>query len=153
MSTLTTAVQARVATQRLVELTNKNSRSATTVDAAVLALAETDTTAEFATYSGETYDSTIAQHVRICTMGMIAMLRSWAGQDGSETALQQFRDDSERYAKTRNRARILPVTDRDLGPTTDLEADGTPRRPEFDRTRFERLDVAPPRDRSAQDDS
>jgi hypothetical protein len=146
MSTLTTAVEARYSTERLAQLTNKDSRAATTVNATVLATAAADATVEFAIQTGETLDDTDAFHIRLATELVVAFLIQYKGQDNSWQIMKDAQRSCTTYRLTRANARIQPLTDRTLGPTQDVNADGTPRRPEFDRARFNRLDVAPPND-------
>lgn len=143
MSVLGDAVTARDTAGRLVQLSN-SARNATTVNATTLAAAVADATAEFATKAGETFDETNAQHIQICVPGVWAILGLWKGQEGGQAAWDRFARACEDYRATRANKRIAPVTNRALGPSEDLDSDGSPRRPEFDRTRFGRLDVEPP---------
>lgn len=143
MSVLGDAVTARDTAGRLVQLTNSG-RSATTTDATVLAAAVSDTTAEFATKAGETFDSSNAQHIQICVPGVWAILGLWKGQEGGQAAWDRFAKACEDYRATRGNKRISPRTNRTRGPSEDVDGDGSPRRPEFDRSRFERLEVEPP---------
>ncbi len=147
MSVLGDAVTARDTAGRLVGLTNvttNTGRAATTVNATTLAAAVADVTAEFATKAGETFDEANAQHIQICVPGVWAILGLWKGQEGGQAAWDRFATACEDYRATRGNKRIRPLTNRALGPTEDLDSDGSARRPEFDRTRFGRLDVEPP---------
>lgn len=146
MSVLTDAVTARYATERLAQLTNKDSRSATTVNTTVLGLAADDAAAEFAIRSGETFDETLAAHIRLASELVIAFLIQYKGAENAWQVMKDAQRACDVYRSTRQNKRIAPVTDRSVGPTPDLNADGTARRPEFDRTRFSRLDVSPPAD-------
>lgn len=146
MSVLATAVEARVPTQRLVQLTNKNSRAATTIDSTTLEAAVDDTSAEFGIRAGETFDSANATHVRLAVPGVVAFLCLWNGQEDGQKQIDRFTRMCEDYRATRSNKRITPITDRTVGPSPDVSSDGTGRRPEFDAPRFSRLDVAAPRD-------
>lgn len=145
MSALGDAVQARIATQRLVQLTNPNSPSATAVDTTYLELAVTDTVADFETYAQERYDPAEPRHVAAGVKGVLATMRTWKGMDDDdEKALGKWHDSLEAMAKTRSRARVIPASSRTATPSPEpSEGDGS-KRPVFDRTRFRDLDVDPP---------
>lgn len=147
MSTLTDAVVARVPNARLVQLTNKDSRSASTVNTTVLGIAADDAVAEFETKAGRTFDDTDAKHIRIVWTGVIAFLIAYKGQEGEVTgaeALNRYAKRCEEFRAQDVNKRVQPVGSRTLGPSPDVEADGSARRPEFDRPRFDDLDVSPP---------
>lgn len=147
MSTLTDAVVARVPNARLVQLTNKDSRSASTVNTTVLGIAADDAVAEFETKAGRTFDDTDAHHIRIVWTGVIAFLIAYKGQEGEVTgaeALNRYAKRCEDFRGQDVNKRVQPVGSRTLGPSPDVEADGSARRPEFDRPRFDDLDVSPP---------
>lgn len=145
MSVLGDAVTARDTANRLVNLTNANTApGATSVNATVLAAAVADTVAEFAIKAGETFDEANAVHLRLAIPGVWAFLASYKGQEGGNPQMDAFVRSCADYRATRSNKRITPITDRTLGPSADANADGTPRRPEFDRPRFGLLDVEPP---------
>lgn len=147
MSALTDAVVARVPNARLVQLTNKDSRSANTVNTTVLGLAADDATAEFEIKASRTFDDTNAKHLRIVVGGVIAFLISYKGQEGEvngSAALNAYAKRCEDFRGQDVNKRVQPVGSRTLGPSPDVEADGSARRPEFDRPRFDDLDVSPP---------
>lgn len=145
MSTLTDAVIARYSTERLSQLTQKDNRSPTTVNTTVLGLAAADAVAEFQTRAGVTFDDTNAQHIRLCCGGTVAFLVSYKGQDPDAWKLvKDFQRDCDALRMTGANKRIQPITTRDLGPSPDIDGAGRPRRPEFDRPRFDRLNVNPP---------
>ena len=144
MSTLTDAVKARNETARLAQLTQKDTRSTTTIDDTVLATAAADATAEFEIKSGRTFDDTNAQHIRLVCPGVVAFLVSYKGQEASAPLLDAFARRCEDFRAVDVNRRITPQTNILRGPTTDVDADGTGRRPEFDRSRFRDLDVSVP---------
>jgi len=147
VSTLTDAVVARVPNARLVQLTNKDSRSASTVNTTVLGIAADDAVAEFETKAGRTFDDTDAKHIRIVWTGVIAFLIAYKGQEGEVTgaeALNRYAKRCEDFRGQDVNKRVQPAGSRTLGPSPDVEADGSARRPEFDRPRFDDLDVSPP---------
>lgn len=144
MSTLTDAVKARHQTNRLAQLTQKDTRATTAIDDTVLALAAADATAEFEIKSGRTFDDTNAQHIRLVVPGVLAFLMSYNGQDVASQLLNSYAKRCEEFRETDVNRRITPQTNILRGPTTDVDADGTGRRPEFDRSRFRDLDVAVP---------
>lgn len=147
MTALATAFQARVPAKRQYALTNQNSNSANSVDTTVLELAVTDVTAEFATYAMETFDATNSRHLTLGVSGVIAMLKEWIGQDAEKKELDAWRKRVMDFAKTSSRARVLPITDKTLGPSPDTDAEGNALRPGFDRSRFENdLQEPPARD-------
>lgn len=146
MSTLATAVQARVPTDRLIQLTRKNSVGSTTVDSTVLEYAVTDAAAQFLISAGVTFDDTNAEHIMLGVQGVMALLSMWNGQEAGEKDRFRFVQALERYRAVHANARITPVGTRTTGPSDDVDSTGQERRPEFDRTRFDRLDVVAPRD-------
>ena len=144
MSTLGTAVQNRVSTARLIQLTNLNSDAATTVDTATLELAVTDMESEFQTIAMEELDDTDARHVALGIAGVIAFLVNWKGQDADEKGMKAWRSRVADYAKTASRQRVSPLSSRTLGPSPDTDGSGRARRPEFDRSRFAEQHLEPP---------
>jgi len=70
-------VKARYATQKLVELTQRDSTSATTIDDTVLGYAITDISATFEVEAGVAYDNSDARHVAVATAGVIVLLQLW----------------------------------------------------------------------------
>lgn len=142
MSTLATAVQARIPETRLIQLTNINDDSATTVNTDKLELAVTDTEADFATYAELVFDPTNARHIRLGVDGVLAFLEANRGQDADQQRLAAWRDRCAEFAKTTSRARISPRVTPGLPPTTYPNS-----RPGFDPSRFDGPSpLAPPAD-------
>ena len=145
MSTLATAVQARIATSRLVQLTRPNDDTATTVDTTYLEYAVTDVEAEFQTWAQETFDATDARHLALGVAGVMSMLRLWKGQSkDEEAAMDGWRKRCQEYAKTSQRRRITPTASSASEPSPERrDADGSVR-PTFDVPKFDSLDVEVP---------
>lgn len=145
MSTLGTAVQARIATSRLVQLTNPNAPNATTTDTTYLELAVTDVEAEFVTYTSETFDSTNPRHVSLGVRGVVAKLRDWKGQDDADAkAWERWTEELVDYAKTAARARISPVSSKTAAPSPDDDEGTGTARPPFDEPRFRDYQIRRP---------
>lgn len=142
MSTLATAVQARIPETRLIQLTNINDDSATTVNTTTLELAVDDTEADFKTYAMLDFDGTDARHIRLGIDGVLAFLEANRGQDADQNRLAAWRDRCAEFAKTTSRARISPRVTPGLPPTTYPNS-----RPGFDPSRFDGPSpLAPPAD-------
>jgi hypothetical protein len=147
MSTLATAVQARIPETRLIQLTNINSDSATTVNTTILEYAVTDTEADFKTYAMVDFDSTDARHIRLGIDGVLAFLEANRGQDADQNRLAAWRDRCAEFAKTTSRARVSPVVAPGLPPVPMPNA-----RPTFDPTRFADTQPGFPPTRSSEED-
>jgi hypothetical protein len=146
VTALATAVQARVATRRLAQLTRPNDDTASTVDTTYLELAVTDVVAAFETYAMEVFDDTVPRHLALGVMGVVAVLRSWKGSDDEDKQLTAWYESLAAMAKTRSRARVLATSSR-----TATDSPETSSRPVFDRTRFQDMDViGPPADDDAR---
>jgi len=147
MSTLATAVEARVPATRLVQLTNINDDSATTTNQATLELAVTDTQADFKTYTRVVFDDTDPRHIRLGIDGVLAFLEANRGQDADQKRLAAWRDRCAEFATTTSGARVSPVVAPGLGPVAMPNA-----RPTFDPTRFADGQPALPPTRANEDD-
>lgn len=128
-------VKARYPEQKLIELTNKDDKTATTIDDTRLAVAITDTETAFETLVGLAYDDTDARHVRVAVRGVIVHLLNDSELGPlSDERYDHWRTMCEDLAKVTSRARILPdilSTDPDYDEDED-EAD-------FGRARFDDL--------------
>jgi hypothetical protein len=147
MSTLATAVQARIPATRLVQLTNINDDSATTTNTTILEYAVDDTTADFKTYAMVVFDSSDARHIRLGIDGVLAFLEANRGQDADQKRLAAWRDRCAEFAKTTSRARVSPLVAPGLPPVSTPNA-----RPTFDPTRFADGQPAFPPSGSREDD-
>ncbi len=58
--------------------------------------------------------------------------------------MDRFEKDCADYRSIGPNKRITPVTDRSVGPSPDVDGTGAGRRPEFDRPRFDRMNVLVP---------
>ncbi len=127
---LATRVQNRVRTQLLIELTNPNDKTATTVETTVLGYAVTDTAADFETYAGVAYDDTDARHVAEAVRGVVVRLEVNAGRAKAER-LTEWQDRMDRMFRLRHgNDRIMPQSSSRLTPQT--EAPSGEVRPWFD---------------------
>lgn len=131
MSTLATAVQARIPETRLIQLTNINDDTATTVNTTILELAVDDTEADFKTYAMLDFDGTDARHIRLGIDGVLAFLEANRGQDADQQRLAAWRDRCAEFARTTSRKRISPLVPAGLPPRSFPN-----NRPVFDPPRF-----------------
>jgi hypothetical protein len=112
----------RIGAQRLVELTNPQLPSATTIDTTRLARAVTDTVGEFQRQTGETYDANDAFHVSICVDGVICLLQRRMGVPIADTGpCDRFKEALSQFTNVR----VAPVTTATQTPTAD-DSDGLP---------------------------
>lgn len=125
-------VTARIEEQLLIELTNKDSRTATTINTTLLALAVTDTEAAFTLYAETAYDSTDDVHVMLGVQGVIAALEAYTriGHLGGES-WDALKEELGRLMLIGTRARVKPQTDSPLTRTTE-QPGRSPKRPWFD---------------------
>lgn len=118
---LATHVQNRIQTQLLVELTNPNDRSATTVNATVLGYAVDDVSADLQIYAGVAYVDTDARHVAAAVRGVLLYLRQYAGRatgiyDEIDRWHKMLTEDLRAVAGNN---RLLPRTTSVLDPTDE----------------------------------
>lgn len=143
---LSDRVTERISTQRLVELTNPQDRSATSIDTTRLGFAAQDAAAEFQVRTGVSYDDTNAVHILACVQGVIYHLHLFAGQ--SKTATRQAKDlwDEmlEKVKSVTGNNRILPTDNSNLTPSRE-DLSGGPVEPKFDRNKMDPLRIRPPR--------
>lgn len=78
-------VKARVPAEILKQLTQKDDRQPSTIDDTVLGLAIDDVVADFAVYSGVTYDNDDARHVAFAVPGVLHRLRFNQGRTKDAT--------------------------------------------------------------------
>ncbi len=151
MSTLATQVALRIPSHILTELTNRDSIVGTSQDSTILEQACTDVTAAFATYSGETFNATVAEHLRLGTVGVLATLRMWSNAVPESPEwnawIQKVRD----YAKTSARDRVVATSNSDLTPTDEVQP-GETVAPDFERARFGRVVPRAPGARTSGDE-
>lgn len=115
-------VKLRVPARRLNELTNRDDNTGTASNDTVLAQACTDITAAFATYAGSALDTSVTEHLRIATDGVVAILRKWAS--GDEDAWEKWKTACKEYALTSARDLKSLKTGSPLTPTDEASESG-----------------------------
>lgn len=143
---LTDEVQGRYSSQLLINVTNPQLASATTIDTTRLNYAITDVQAAF-TKRGITYDNTVATHVVTAVPGVFARLVLMAGQDGGFELWKSFLEDLKLLAEVTSRDRILPSTDSLLTKSTDDSG----ALPAFDKDQYQGYLLDPPQPTTGQD--
>lgn len=138
-------VQNRYGTQYLVNLTNPQLPSATSIDSTRLSNASTDVQADFKIIAGVTYDNSVDTHVSVAVDGVIAKLRMRNGQGGSESveAHNQYIERLRQLAKITGRNRVEPKSSSSMTETTETQQ-GETTRPKFDRRRFDDITLNKP---------
>jgi hypothetical protein len=120
---LATAWQARLSLQQQYNLTNPDVESATTVNATVLAAAETDASNRFFHRTGVTFDSTNSEHLTIGVAGVTYYLYTYRGLPKSaaaEAAREDWEKATAEFARTRGSLTWnSPQTDSLLSPSRD----------------------------------
>lgn len=135
---LSTVVQARLSTNRLVQLTNPDG-TGNTVNTTALDNAITDVEAMWPVYAQEAFDETDATHLAIGVRAVEGWLQLLAtGEDDKWRAAEKA---MQALAAVGPRARISPVSNAEATPTSERTSAGDTPRPHFDRARFR--DVAP----------
>ena len=115
--TLASNVTARYATQLLVNLTNPNDSTATTINTTKLGNATTDVEAEFATIVGVAYDDSVATHVAAAGIGVIGRLQEWTGHASAAETISRYLARLNSLALVTGRDRILPQSEGVLVPS------------------------------------
>ncbi len=137
--TLSTEVQDRYGAQRLIELTNPQAGTATSLDSARLTKAADDVEADFRVYAQLVFDLTDARHVAIAVEGVESYLVRRLGTS-SASFRKKLRDDwiesLEKLSKVTSRARIKPKSSSELTPS-DENPTGQAITPDFDRRNME----------------
>lgn len=152
MGALATAWQVRVPAKVQLDLTNPDVEQAVSVNATVLAAAETDATNTFLDQTGVAFDSTNTAHITVAVLGVTYFLHSYKGLPRSapaNDAREAWDKACARFARTRG-ALVWnsPITDSNLQPTRDQSG----ALPKFDRRVWQ--DVIPRAPNTgAEDDS
>ena len=141
---LSTLVQARYSSQRLVNLTNPDAGTQTSIDSARLTAACDDAEAEFEVHTGVEFDETDARHVSYAVRGVIALLTERMGTKGGAEQLQRWYEALNRLRQVTGNDRTTPESTSLLEPTPEDDGRTTPVRPAFDDRRFRGLTVDPP---------
>lgn len=146
---LTDRVQARLPTELLAQLTQKDSRQPSTIDTTVLGLACTDVEADIETFAGVAYDNDDERHVAFAIRGVLLHLRVYQGRtEGAYERLRDWQrslDENLRLVTGNNRIRLKSSSD--LTPS-DEAVDGAIVRPYFDERV---IDDVVPRTRDSDD--
>lgn len=114
---LSSNVQSRYSSQILINASNPQNSTATSVDTGRLNAAISDVEGEFLK-RGITYDDDDSRHVATAVPGVFARLLVLTGQGGREE-WSEFKDDVKFLAETTVRDRIEPYTNSPLDPTPD----------------------------------
>ena len=131
MAALSTEITNRYSTQYLVNLTNPDDASATTINTTTRDAAISDTEADFVIEVGLEYEAANTAHIVIGVEGVIVHLLERTGR-GEKTTRERYDRYIERLRSLR--ARILPGTTSKVIPTPER---GNPVRPIFDSPRFD----------------
>lgn len=152
MADLATEAQARIPAPRLKQLTNAQAPgSATSVNLVILGYAVTDAETDFQLYAEQDYDGADSRHISIGVRGVLAYLKSYAGQDDEDGLVKAFQKALKALRDTTSRARIDPYTTSTIQRSPDsTDADGVAL-PEFDDSHFRDL-VPRPMGRSVDPD-
>ena len=135
-------IQNRLPTQRLVELTQINSRSATTVDAARLTTVAGDVEALFEVLAGIVYDDTDARHIIVGVDGLEILLQVWKGDSSSRDRWDRWQTFMRMdFSKVTGRNRVKPKTSSRLTPSEEAPVGDV--RPFFDNEGGGSVDVIP----------
>ena len=133
---LAAAVAVRVPNHVLVQLTNRDDNTATTVNATVLAQACSDTEEKLKVYGGAEYDDSNPQHPTACVPMVLALLRMWSQglpvSDEYRFCVEQIKDAS----RIGPRDRFAPTSSSQLTPSTEVPS-GETVRPRFDAEAFD----------------
>tara|TARA_R110000824_G_scaffold26620_2_gene91277 strand:+ start:275 stop:736 length:462 start_codon:yes stop_codon:yes gene_type:complete len=136
--TLSSEVQLRISSKKLIELTNQDNLSATTLNTTVLNAAIADSKAEITDETNLVFDDTKAQHIRVGVIGVQAYLQSYT--NSQTTAYESLRREFERAMVKLGKnlgaeKRLSPSSNNTTTPSTPLVG----MRPEQDRTRWEAI--------------
>lgn len=127
-------VTAYYTTQRLVEWTNPDDRSASTIHPTNLQDACDDTEAWFETFAGTVYDNTNRKHLLLARKGVKLQLYERASKGGQkhDDDMREWETSVMKLAETDARNRILPSTD----GYSEVTDDDNAKKPFFDRSKF-----------------
>lgn len=114
---LSSNVQSRYSSQILINASNPENSTSTTLDTARLNAAIADVEGEFLK-RGITYDDDDKRHVSTAVPGVFARLLLMTGKGGRED-WNEFKEDVKFLAETTSRDRVLPTTNSPLDPTAD----------------------------------
>lgn len=141
---LSTHTTNRYSSQRLINLTNPDLPTATSIDTARLGYAVDDVESEFLSIVGRAYDenaSTAAQDINVAVEGVISKLMMRAS--GGESSRMAHEDYLEKLKNLRKR--VVPKSTSLLTPTAEDRGTGQTVRPLFDRAKFDKFVPGHPR--------
>lgn len=120
---LSSNVQGRYQTRRLVALTNPEDRTGTTIDTTRLAYACTDAEAEFQRRTATEYDDTVPAHVDVCVELVVLKLMERGGGsiEATERQRQRVEQQFDSLARVTGRDRPEPTSS---GGLVDFEREG-----------------------------
>lgn len=127
-------VKARYSNQLLVQWTNPQLSSATTIDETRLSKASRDVEGWFKIIAGVAYDNDDARHVSVAVDGVEARLKNIAGLEVN-SEWSNWKEDLGKLALVTGRDRIPPTTSSTLDPTDERSGDA----PWGDRNVFRRM--------------
>jgi len=140
---LTDEIAARFTNQKLVELTQLDNTSATTVDSTKLAQAASDAKNEFQRVTGLAYDETDSTHHTVGWLGVVYYLLLYGGRSSGESLKEweaRWRSALESFRSVSGDDRILPVSTSGLSPSRESDRHGSGTvRPDFDRLKMRRF--------------
>tara|TARA_R110002072_G_scaffold35076_2_gene104160 strand:- start:14511 stop:14939 length:429 start_codon:yes stop_codon:yes gene_type:complete len=125
-------VTARFPAERLKQLTNQGSRSASSINTTILGYAAADAVAEFELEVGTTFVLTDAAHVSAAIWGVIYHLESYAGAEGASLDKHRSRWQRETARLARLAGADMPLLPQTLSPLT-YDEDLPERDPDNDR--------------------
>jgi hypothetical protein len=136
--TLSSEVQARVSSQKLIELTNQDDRTATTIDTTILDAAIADAGAEFTDETNLNFDDSNARHIRVGIIGVLAYLESYVNMQ-----TQAYKDLRQQFERAMAKIAVSLGAEKRLLPSSkNTTTPSTPRvgqKPEQDRTRWDSI--------------
>lgn len=136
---LSSNVQGRYQTRRLVALTNPEDRTGTTIDTTRLNYACADAEAEFQRRTATEYDDTEAAHVDVCVELVVLKLMERGGGsiEATERQRQRVEQQFDSLARVTGRDRPSPAG---TGENIDVRREGTTGTTAYNR--FDRRNLA-----------
>lgn len=131
--TLIARVQARVSTQKLIELTNINTRaSGLSVNTTTLQLAVDDSISDLRTFANVAYDDTDGRHVAAAVLGVILYLKTYKLEAQADDRLEKWQKRiKDGLRMVTHNDRIKPKSSSQLTPAEE-SLNGIEVRPHFD---------------------
>lgn len=151
-------VTARYSDQELIELTNPEDGTATTINTTLLGYAVTDVQAEFEIRQIGEYDASDAKHVTVAVEGVLARLKTFArtgkvGGSGNDEWEWWIENRCKALAKVAGMKKVTAQTSTETTQSSELPDGVTTVRPWADSVRFRHRQVLPPFGVDASDDN